>query len=154
MISNDPDHHSQSIHKLWTRVIEQGRNTLGGSPSALSKTSSVTEAAPLPHTQTPERPLPPPRSLIKKKVRLALKGPRTQGHLRHKPPPTLGSPHQNKTSWYHLNQSVSNQPPDLPQIKKPVKMQCMDTPNRKMVMLISGISLLLLKAAGAAAFTR
>ena len=98
MISNDPDHHSQSIHKLWTRVMEHGRNTLGGNPSTLSKTSSTTKAAPLPHIQTPERPLPPPRNLIKKKVRLALKGPRTQGHLRHKPPPTLGSPHQNKTS--------------------------------------------------------
>ena len=46
IISNDPDYDSQSIHKLWTRVLEQGRITMNG-------TTGHPVCQPRSHTGTP-----------------------------------------------------------------------------------------------------
>ena len=63
----DPDRHHQAIHKLWNLVKRNGQTPKMGT-TALMQTPAATGAHPLPHSRTPERPSPPPRSLIKKVV--------------------------------------------------------------------------------------
>lgn len=138
----DPDHHHQAIHKLWTLVKANGQAPRMGT-TALVQTPAATGAHPLPHSGTvgPKRPSPPPRSLIRKVTN------KVSRVTRHTNPSTDRTPYPTKTSREHPHQSVKIQPPD-----KLHKMQCMDTPYRRRVLLASGISLLLLVTAGAATF--
>ena len=160
---DNPDKYATAIHDLWTQVKKCGQTMKRGNTTDLIKSAPPTEATPLPHTRTPERPTPTPRRLFKKrKVTPALKGPegtqhvelgQPQGHLKPTPPPGTRSPSPSKTTWYLPHQLVKMQPlHELPPSKKSANMQCSDTPNRKRVILILGISFLLLMVAGVTAF--
>ena len=126
-------YHSQAIHKLWLQVKKYGQAPKMGT-TALTDISADTEADPLPHNRTLERPSPPPRSMIKKKVTLALEGPRgtqyidpgqQRGHPQPVTPPKTRTPQSTKTYWGHNDKSVEKQPPDEPRpSKKLAKMQC------------------------------
>ena len=72
----DPDHHHQAIHNLWNLVKGNRRAPKMGTTSI---TPAATGAHPLSHSRTPEKPSPPPRSLVRKVTR-TLKGPQDTNH--------------------------------------------------------------------------
>ena len=101
----DPDRHHQAVHRLWNLVKESGQTPKMGT-TVLTQTPAATGAYPLPHNRTPERPSPPPRSLLKKVTR------KVHRDTRHTDPSTTRTPHSTKTPRGQLHQSVKNQPPD------------------------------------------
>merc|ERR1711994_112166 len=141
----NPDHHHQAVNDLWNMVKENGRHSQTG--TLIFTQTPTTKGNPLPHNGTPERPSPPPRSLIKVSRDTRHHQLKVSRDTRHTDPGTTRTPRPTKTSRGHLYQSDKFQPPP-----KKVKMQCTDTPHRRRVILITGISLLLLITAGAATF--
>ena len=61
----DPDHHHQAVNDLWNLVKENGHHPRVGT-LIFTEPLTANEETPLSHDGTPERPSPPPRSLIKK----------------------------------------------------------------------------------------
>ena len=142
----DPDHYHQAVNNLWNLVKENGQQPKLGT-IIFTQTPTANAGIPLPHNGTPERPSPPPRSLIKVSRDTRHHQLKVSRDTRHTDPGTTRTPRPIKTSRGHHHQSVKFQPPP-----KKVKMQCTDTPNKRRVILATGISLLLLITAGAATF--
>ena len=65
---DNPDKYATAVHDLWTQVKKCGQTMKRGNTTDLIKSTTPTEATPLPHTRTPERPTPTPRRLFKKKA--------------------------------------------------------------------------------------